>query len=70
VPDGEREHRHERREVDVAEGEMPGGGQEVQLVAVPAVAAEERRGEGDENDRCGCTPEERGRDRCAFAASR
>ena len=66
----ERKHRHERREVDVPKREVPRRGQEVQLVAIPAVAAEERRGESDEHHRRGRASEEGGRDRCAFRPSR
>jgi hypothetical protein len=70
VLDDEAEDGHQRREVDVPEREVLRGRQEVELVAVPAVATEERRRESDKDDRRGGTSEEGGRDRCAFAASR
>jgi hypothetical protein len=70
VPDSEPEDRDERREVDVSEREVPGRSQEVELVAIPAVAAEERRRESDQDNGRSRTSDEGGRDGCAFAASR
>src|SRR5207253_8883028 len=42
-----REERDQRGVVDVAEGEVVGRGQVVQLIAVPAVAVRDRRGDAE-----------------------
>ena len=70
VARGEGRECHERREVDVPEREVPRGGQEVELVPIPAVAAEERRSRGDEYDARRRSSDERGRDRGAKPLSR
>lgn len=53
VPGHQADHRAEvgnqRRKIDVAEGQVPGGREVVELVALPAVAAEERGGEEDQD---------------------
>ena len=45
--DEARGERGQRREVDVAEGEVPARGEEVELVPIPPVTAEDRHEQGD-----------------------
>ena len=45
------DQRGDEREVDVAQGEVPAGLKKVQLIAVPAVASEERERERELHDR-------------------